>query len=176
VTLRLENGLPNLRERATFKQVKDVLRKFAEYCSIRIVHFSVQKNHFHLIVEAESWRALSSAIRSLEIQLAWAINAIAGRRGRVFKHRYDVVELSSPRHVRNGLVYVLGNARKHAAQAGVTLPAFWIDPYSSGGWFDGWSKQAPLTPQEEWPRAKLWLLTTGWRRHGLVRVDEAPAV
>src|SRR5688500_17378333 len=87
VTLRLESGLPDLRERATFTKVKGVLRAFAEYCSIRIVHFSVQTNHIHLIAEAESWRALSSAIRSLEIRLAWTINRIAGRKGRVFKHR-----------------------------------------------------------------------------------------
>jgi hypothetical protein len=61
---------------------------------------------------------------------------------------------------------------------------YWIDPYLSAVWFVGWAEsirtntdwKAELVAMER-PTAKptVWLLTTGWRRHGPLRFDEAPA-
>jgi hypothetical protein len=51
----------------------------------------------------------------------------------VFADRFHDRELRTPRDVRNALVYVLQNLRKHGiAVAGP-------DPYSSGPEFDGWT-------------------------------------
>jgi hypothetical protein len=83
--------------------------------------------------------------------------------------------LRTPREARNAIAYVLLNARRHLARAGrapASLAA--IDPASSGRWFEGWA-QAP-EPSADPPAvapARTWLLHTGWRRHGLIRPDEA---
>jgi hypothetical protein len=55
-----------------------------------------------------------------------------------------------------------------------------MDPFSSGWWFDGWRDdgwQRGLSPPTEPPVASAgsWLLKVGWRRYGLLELDEVPA-
>jgi hypothetical protein len=79
--------------------------------------------------------------------------------------------LATPREVRNGLVYVLLNFRKHLRAP----PA--IDPRSSGRWFDGWAHSPPSCTQP-CPVAspRTWLGSIGWRRAGgPIAVHERPA-
>ncbi len=116
-------------------------------------------------------------MQGLCIRLARAINRTAGRRGRVFVERYFARILRTPRQVKNTLVYVLANARKHAAQRRKVVKRDWTDPCSSSAYFDGW-KRPLLPPAGRDPpvcRPRTWLLGVGWRRHGLRAFDEAPA-
>src|SRR5690606_22646659 len=68
--------------------------------------------------------------------------------------------------------YVLQNARKHGR---------WrrrrFDRYSSGFWFDGWLDGPARRPGGPVPVAlpRSWVLSTGWRRLGLIAMDESPA-
>jgi hypothetical protein len=106
------------------------------------------------------------------VRIARGLNDLWKRTGSVFDDHDHARALVTPREVRNALVYVLHNARKHGwERAG-------IDPCSSGPWFDGWSRSpAPLDRRGPAPvaRARTWLLAQGWRRHGLLRPDERPA-
>jgi len=150
----------------------------------RLLHFSVQRDHLHLIVEAHDQRALSSGVRSVAIRVARYVNDLLSRRGPLWADRWHGRALATPREVRNALVYVLANFRKHAHRP---LPPG-VDKYSSGAWFDGWRDVraspglAPPSPHgvndaaEARPisRARSWLGGIGWRRHGLLRLDEAP--
>ena len=88
-----------------------------------------------------------------------------------------------PIHVTLRLREGLGSVRRHAAEGGVRLASRWIDPYSSAAWFDGWRQ--PIRSDEPWMKellrapcptvpAQVWLLTTGWRRWGLLAFDEVP--
>jgi REP element-mobilizing transposase RayT len=54
----------------------------------RIAHHSVQENHLHLIVEAESTQALASGVRGLEIRIAQRVNRLLFRRGRFWADRW----------------------------------------------------------------------------------------
>ena len=138
----------------------------------------VQGNHLHLIFEASDWRALSRGVKGLSVRLARAINRAMGRTGRVFSDRYHVHVLKTPRETRNGLVYVIQNWRKHAAEARVSIPRGALDPFSSARWFAGWADGPPaVSPCQSDPVVgpRTWLLTQGWRRRGLVRVDERPS-
>jgi hypothetical protein len=69
--------------------------------------------------------------------------------------------------VRNALVYVLNNFRKHVRGARG------LDPYSSARWFDGWRGTLPRAAGPT-ARARSWLARVGWRRHGLIDPLEAP--
>ena len=169
VTLRIVAGLPSLRSATLFPALRGSLAA-ASAASFRIVHYSVQLNHIHLLVEAEGTRALGRGMQGLGIRLAKAINRRLGRKGRVWNDRYHGRPLRTPREVRHGLVYVLLNGRKH----GVSGRA--IDACSSGAWFEGW-REAVEMPRGPAPvaRARTWLLRVGWRRGGAIGTDEAPA-
>ena len=99
--------------------------------------------------------------------------------GGCFADRYHDHILKSPREVRNALRYVLGNARHHAALGRMVAVPQAIDTYTSAPWFDGFREtivvrgiEAVVRPVTE---AHTWLLTIGWRRHGLLSVAERPA-
>ena len=138
-----------------------------------IIHHSIQANHVRLIVEAQNTAALSSAMRGLAVRLARRINRLLFRRGQLWADRWHGVELTSPRQVRNALVYVLQN---HAKHSGVTRIAS-LDPLSSATTFDGFVTSRRSTSGADPPPtfARTWLLRVGWKRHGLIRRGEMPA-
>lgn len=205
--------------------------------AFQVVHYSIQSNHLHLIVEAQDRRTLSSGLRGLLIRIAFALNKLWNRHGSVFAGRFHERELLDPRQVRHALVYVLNNSRKHGVRhAGP-------DPLSSGPGFDGWITDEDERIEEQrleeqrleeqrieeqrpgkrrpgaatgaagsrgrilagapsratrfggsaprgghsqplagldraaragFPRASTWLLSQGWKRHGLIDLLEAP--
>ena len=191
VTLRAR--LAPLRSQFVFPTVRLALLRAARRDPerFRVVHFSVQRDHLHLIVEAADKRALSSGVRSIAVRIARYVNDLLSRRGSFWADRWHGRALKSPREVRNALLYVLANFRKHAPRdigAG-------LDPYSSAPWFDGWREWSPasgmpppLVSHVPWCgardsgaaladalRSRTWLATIGWRRHALLSVAERPA-
>jgi hypothetical protein len=134
------------------------------------VHYSFQRDHVHLLVEAENASALGRGMKSIGARIARAVYRVFGRRGKVLADRYHHRVLKSPREVRHALAYVLLNARRHAAERGIALPSAAIDPASSGRWFRGWTRVL-ATSRERAPvaAARSWLLRVGWWRRG--RID-----
>jgi REP element-mobilizing transposase RayT len=169
VTLRACSGIPSLRSPRAFPVVKRALSA-ASRSDFRLVHFSVQSDHVHMIVEAHDKTALSRGLRGLTIRTARATNRALQRRGRVWGDRYHARALPTPREVRNGLAYVIGNFRKH--RPADRSP---IDPCSSAPWFDGFLEKIPQAADPS-PTScsRTWLGSTGWRRHGLISVHEGP--
>jgi len=170
-TLRAVAGLGNLRDCPVILAIEAVLAA-ASCAAFRVVHYSVQHDHLHLILEATDRDALLHGLRGLAIRTARAINKAAGRHGRVWAERYHLRELRTPREVRNALVYVLHNWKK------TVRGADWLDPCATGYWFDGWKGPRPrwsvsAQPSPVWA-PRTWLLTTSWRRHGLIGFDERP--
>ena len=131
VTLRAVAAIRCLRSNRAFPAVRHALA-VSSRAGFRIVEFSVQDDHVHLIAEADHARALASGIRGLVIRLAHAVNRALRRRGRVWDDRYHARALTTPREVHNALAYVLLNFRRHGHTAGD------IDPCSSAPWFRGW--------------------------------------
>jgi REP element-mobilizing transposase RayT len=161
--------------------VEEVERTFARACErkeFRLVHYSLQGDHAHLIVEATDRYALGRGMKVIGSRLARAVNRVFQRSGPVLADRYHVHVLKTPREVRNALAYVLLNARRHAAKAGQRLSrALGIDPASSGRWFDGWRRPPPMSEEPAMRavvRPHTWLLRKGWRCHGLVDPAEVP--
>jgi hypothetical protein len=132
----------------------------AHKAAFRVVHFSVQSDHVHLIVEADEPSALVRGVQGLAVRCAKAVNRAVRRRGAVWSSRYHAHALRNPTETRRGLVYVLLNFRKHLRAA----PA--IDPRSSGPWFDGWQRASPAERSETgWRRASpAERSETGWQR------------
>lgn len=175
LTLRAVQRLPSLRKQTLFLEIR---RAFA-LCSgrlFRVVHFSVQADHVHLLVEAEDKKALSRGARGLAIRLARKVNGVLHRRGCVWGDRYHARPLSTPREVRHAIVYVLMNWKKHVPGAQGR------DPCASAAWFDGWRKAerprrmlASSTDPPPVVPSRTWLGSMGWRRYGLIGWRERPA-
>ena len=177
VALRLVAGMPSLRRHRPVKYVRRCIQ-LAHKDAFRVVHFSVQTNHVHLIIEAEDARALSRGMQGLKVRLARRLNALFGRRGTVFTDRYHARPIASPRQARHCLQYVMNNARKHAAEQGRVLARDWVDPFSSAPTFEGWSHRtvtsADPTKSGVTKAPEFWLLRVAWRQHGLLDPNAIP--
>ncbi len=147
-----------------------------------VVEYSIMTNHLHLLIEASTKRELERGMRRLARRIIGKLKTKFRWKGKLFT-RYHARSLTTPRRVRNALRYVLLNMRHHVGP-GARQDPFWVDPYSSGYWFDGWKYQITrnykLVQQfESLPRptaiARTWLLAVGWRRWGLLGFDEVPA-
>ncbi|MBL8900864.1 MAG: hypothetical protein JNM84_24745, partial [Planctomycetes bacterium] len=53
VTVRLADGLPSLRRGGALKLVLAALSASSNRHGMRIIHYSIQRDHLHLLVEAE---------------------------------------------------------------------------------------------------------------------------
>ena len=170
VTMRLRDGLPSLRRNAPYAVVRGALTDCLRARGFRLVVYSVQREHLHLIVKADGRDSLQRSMQGLGVRLAKRLNTLWKRAGSVFADRYHDVILRTPRQVRNAIRYVLLNARKH----GASLPG--IDPYSSGRWFDGWREKIRVGIEASRPvaAARTWLLAVGWRRHGPISCFDVP--
>ncbi len=169
--MRARRGLLSFREGALFRAVRERIAAANRRSeTFRVVEFSVQSDHVHLIIEARDGEALARGVQGLAIRLARGLNGVLRTSGRVWDERFHSRELKTPRAVRNAIVYVLMNAKKHRA-----LRAGGIDPLSSAPWFDGFASAVQLKSDDRVTRAaRTWLARVGWRRHGLVRTDEEP--
>lgn len=174
VTLKIRRTLGRLRRKRPFWAIREAI-KAAHRSWFRVVEYSVQDNHLHILVEATDRRYLARGMQGLKIRMAKALNRVWKRKGSVFADRYHARILATPSEVKHALAYVLNNTRRHAWQLGrKVLPKSWIDPYSSADQFPGWRDRFPELPDEITREPKTWLLRVGWRRRGLLELATIP--
>jgi REP element-mobilizing transposase RayT len=189
VTIRVVGSASGLRCKDMYLALREATIVTAKREDFRIVHMSVQRDHLHLLVEADSKAALSKGVRGLSISAARQINkAISARggdrrTGRVIGDRFHARPLTSPRAVRNALAYLLGNWRHHGEDHAAFARTWKVDPFSSGAVFPGWKEleDSPVL----WPlpptynplivfRPRTWLLRNWDRFCPLISVWEVP--
>jgi putative transposase len=182
ITARAVKASPNLRSERIFNALRAVFAKASEK-RFGLLHFSVQGNHVHLIVEGDNNEALARGVQRLLSRIAMIVNAVSRRSGRLWRDRHHRHPLHTPSEMRNAYVYVLFNFRKHRCPGGqdLELALTCYDPCSSFAWFDGWQPSARPSaasiaragpPIVE--RAHSWLAHTGWRDRGLIGMKEMP--
>lgn len=150
VTLRVAQHVWSLRSARSFRRV---LRAFAAHRRrhpMRLIEFSVQGNHLHLVVEADSNAGLSRGMQGLAIRIARALNAMMHRSGRVFADHYHSRLLRTPTELARVIAYLMANAAHHFDRPGA-------DPFASGALSLDLRVQALEAPV-------TWLLRIGWRR------------
>jgi hypothetical protein len=187
VRLQVTPGLASLRQPFGYDAVGHALVRALARGDFRVVHVSVQHDHVHLIVEADDRGALARGLQSFTISMSKAVNKHLGRKGGLFRHRYDARHITTTEEAHDAVAFVLNNWWLHgvdevARAPGGRAPA--IDPYASGARFDGWSDVAPGAALASLPegRAPLptappmtWLMRIGWKWHGLLGSKDRPA-
>ena len=156
VTTRFARALPSMREQVLARAIMAQIRR-ANSRFWRIVQFSIQATHVHLVVEIENETELARAMKGLGVRVAKSVNRVLRRKGNVVSGRYHVHPLRTPREVRHAVAYVICNAHKHRA-----ISSGW-DPWSSAAWFDGWSSPSGRGPIDTANGCPFrWLM----RKHG----------
>ena len=150
VTLRVAHYVWNLRSARSFRHIVRAFVARRGRHQLRLIEFSVQGNHLHLVVEADSNEALSRGMQGLAIRIARALNAMMNRQGRVFADHYHSRLLRTPTELARAIAYVLGNAAHHFGRRGA-------DPFASSGIALEVRAHALEAPQ-------TWLVRIGWRR------------
>lgn len=177
VTLKLCSGLPTLRHKPLLRELKRSSIQALKF-QFRVVHFSMQSNHLHLIIEAKSNSALALGMRSLAGRFGKIVRRHAHRlgakqKGRVFLGRYHLRVIRSSRQMRNTLEYVLLNKAKHSKLVEH------LDPFSSGRFFNDWrallkarfrsliQEECASIPTEQlvpFGQPRSWLCRVGWTK------------
>ena len=175
VTLRVREGIPSLRGRRMAKALGDCFRRGCRKVGFSICHFSIQGNHLHLIVEADNHAALARGMQGFAIRAAKAINRVAGRKGTVWNDRYYVRRVQAGCAIRDLLIYVLHNARRHDIHfKGING----LDPLSSARYFRGWygKPELPPAPPGDPPVAppQTMALINSWEMYGYLDPKEIP--
>lgn len=157
MTVRIRAEVWNMRTHRCFREIRRAFERGCRRFGFRLVHFSVQRNHAHFIVEAPDAHQLGRAMKGLAVRMARALNRVMRRRGPVFADRYHAHLLESPTEASRAIVYVLRNRRVHAERE-QRPPPVGIDPCSSDAWRD---HSPPLVAEAEW-----WTLRVGAKLRG----------
>ena len=99
VTWRIHPEVWNLRTGRFFAALESAMYSAAKD-DFRVVHYSFQRDHIHLLVESSDRVALSKGMQGLGVRVAYAINALMNRRGKVMSDRYHASILRNPTMVR----------------------------------------------------------------------------
>jgi len=191
VTLRAIAAVGSLRRRVTYKAIREATLTTARRERFRIVQLSIQRNHVHLIVEADNKEALAAGMQGFQISAAKHLNAAISkgkpgprRRGSVFPDRYHAEIITSPSQARHALSYVMNNFRKHQEDRVSPMSTWTIDWFSSAATFPGWAEygdQAFLWrgPETYDPlivyQPRTWLLREGWKKTGEISCRAVPS-
>lgn len=148
VTLRTVQGAGYLRGYRRYQAILEALREAKERYGLRVIHYSVQGNHLHLLVEADGAESLARGVQGLAVRLARALNRVAKRRGKVFADRYHAHVLASRREVVRALRYILENFRHHLRE---DVAPRGSDPCSSAAWLTvALPDDAPVVRPRTW--------------------------
>jgi REP element-mobilizing transposase RayT len=130
-----------MRRRDAFRAIRQAMYVVMPREDFRIIHLSIQRNHVHLICEAENRTALSRGLQAFKISAGKRLNRTLGRSGTVFADRYHQELIKTPQQMRAALAYVLNNWRKHGEDRGATVR---VDHFSTGYFFPGWRERGPI--------------------------------
>ena len=197
VVLRVVSEVGSLRKHQMYRAIREATIAVAmrelhivQDGAFRIVHISIQRDHIHLLVEADNKVALSRGMQSFQISAAKHLNRalsvkrVERRRGTVFPDRFHQEIITTPNQARHALAYVLNNWRKHREDRALFAKTWLVDPFSTGIQFGGWKELEGA--EAMWQRRdtyqplvvylpKTWLLREGWQLRGRISVNDIPS-
>lgn len=109
VTLKVNRDVHHLRSAKLVNELELSWRQACDRDRFRLVQYSIQSDHVHMIVEAGNAGDLACGLKSITARFARAVNRVFHRTGRVLADRCHVHVLKTPREVRNAIAYVLLN-------------------------------------------------------------------
>ncbi len=162
VTLRVDREVGRLRTRACYQAVREAAVTLLPREDCRITQLSIQGTHLHLIVEADSKRALATGMQAFSISAAKHINAAVSRAGSWWERRRMGDQSRAARG--NG-----ANAITRTSGERVAGP---LPKRRKGRVFsDRYHARIITSPQQA--RRELAYVLNNWRKHGEDRRGDA---
>ncbi|MBC7712718.1 MAG: transposase [Rhizobacter sp.] len=124
LTLKITREKAALKNKMILKCLHHSIKK-ARGLGLKVIQYTLEYDHIHLLVEASDKVQLGIGMQSLGISLSKGINKIKAQKGKVFKNRYHFRKLSTPKEIKNVLNYILGNGIKHKETTSI------VNPYNS---------------------------------------------
>lgn len=153
LTIKVKSNKADIQNKKILKALHHAIFR-GRLKGLKIVHYTLEFNHVHLLVEASCNRVMHSGMQALGISLAKAINRFKSLKGSVYKHRYHYRQISSPRDLKNVLHYIFHNGIKHKRTRHV------LDLYNSC-----------LAEKRLWAEIKVKPELTEWQRKLLTVLD-----
>ena len=101
VTWRMKKEVWQLRTHRCFRALARAFWGGCNRFGFRLIHYSVQGNHMHLLVEAADEKSLARGMNGLGVRVAKGLNKVMRRHGKVLDERYHGHILRTPTEVRN---------------------------------------------------------------------------
>jgi REP element-mobilizing transposase RayT len=95
VVMRVAPAVGSLRRRRLYKAMRDATITAAMRERFRIVHISLQRDHVHMLVEAEHKAALARGMQGFQISAARNINTALGDGARRRRGRCSPIDIMS---------------------------------------------------------------------------------
>lgn len=134
LTIKIERVKAGLKNKDVVKQLHESIKK-ARKMGLRVIHYTLEFDHLHLLVETDNNDQLSKGMQSFGISFSKGINKIKQEAGKVYKTRYHFRKLKTPKEIKNVIHYILGNSIKHSKKGSI------LSPYNSaviaGSYFSG---------------------------------------
>ncbi|MDD4973652.1 MAG: transposase [Bacteriovorax sp.] len=115
-SLHLTVKIKKIKAELKNKSVLSILKRAilnARKQGLKVIHYSLEYDHVHLLIEADNNHILSKGMQSFGVTISKAINRMRKLKGGVYKHRYHFRKISSPRQLKNVLNYIFNNGIKH---------------------------------------------------------------
>lgn len=121
LTLKIKKEKSSLKNKFILKTLQNSIKK-ARLLGLKVLQYTLEYDHVHLLVEASNNISLGKGMQSLGISFSKGINKIKGQKGSVFKTRYHFRKLKTPQEIKNALSYILGNGIKHKEAFSILSP------------------------------------------------------
>lgn len=112
LTIKIEKQKSHLKNKTILAILKRAILN-ARKQQLRVIHFTLEHDHVHLLIEAENNRVLGKGMQAFGVTLSKAINRLKKLTGQVYKHRYHFRKITSSRQLKNVMSYIFRNGMKH---------------------------------------------------------------
>ena len=124
LTIKVRSNKADIKSKSILKALHHAIKR-ARLKKLKIIHYTLEYNHLHVLVECHNNKILHQGMQAFGISLSKAINRIKRLKGAVYKHRYHFRKCTSRRDYKNVLHYIFANGVKHKRTSS------YIDPYNS---------------------------------------------
>jgi REP element-mobilizing transposase RayT len=108
----------SIRNKVCLGHLKKAIQNARSH-GLKVLHFSLQSNHVHLLVEAVDNEILTRGMRSLTVTFAKRMG-----RGRIQLERYHLHVLRTLQETKNAVNYVLFNHQRHTGSKTAHVDSF----------------------------------------------------
>lgn len=121
LTVKIKKNKADIKTKVVLSILKRAIMN-ARKRGLRVVHYSLEYDHVHLLIEADNNRVLGKGMQAFGVTLAKAINRMRRLKGEVYKHRYHFRQITNARDLKNVMKYIFNNGLKHKTAKSVVNP------------------------------------------------------